>query len=291
MTFLTSMKTSLRKNRMFGIEFMTAAERKGTLEEIKSLEEACKVDADEVLRAMSDFDADVNLCIHINMLKCEVLQEMKKPVIPLKAEDYAEICKLDVEEARRNKLVEILISKEKEEIKAMFKGDKKMYEAAVDLIRENQRISVSFVQRKLKISFNTASAIIEQLQTDGIVSAPDSNGRREVLVGPKANPNLGKVLKRKDNPDEPVLAPVASIDAEVGGIAVDRLRSLIERIERLQEEAQGIASDIRDVFAEAKSAGFDVKIMRMILKLRKMNAADRDEQEVLLETYRKALDI
>lgn len=63
---------------MFGIEFMTAAERKGTLEEIKSLEEACKVDADEVLRAMSDFDADINLCIHINMLKCDVLQEMKK---------------------------------------------------------------------------------------------------------------------------------------------------------------------------------------------------------------------
>ena len=77
---------------------------------------------------------------------------------------------------------------------------------------------------------------------------------------------------------------------EVGGIAVDRLRSLIERIEHLEEEA-AIASDIRDIFAEAKSAGFDVKIMRAVLKLRKMNAADRDEQEFLLETYRKALDI
>ncbi|MBE6452290.1 MAG: DUF2312 domain-containing protein [Alphaproteobacteria bacterium] len=80
-------------------------------------------------------------------------------------------------------------------------------------------------------------------------------------------------------------------NSEVGGIAADRLRSLIERIEHLEEEKAAIASDVRDVFAEAKSAGFDVKIMRAVLKLRKMNAADRDEQEFLLETYRKALDI
>lgn len=78
---------------------------------------------------------------------------------------------------------------------------------------------------------------------------------------------------------------------EVGGIAVDRLRSLIERIERLEEEKKAIAGDIRDIFAEAKSAGFDVKVMREILKLRKMDAADSDEKELLLETYRKALEI
>ena len=80
-------------------------------------------------------------------------------------------------------------------------------------------------------------------------------------------------------------------DTEIGGLAVDRLRSLIERIERLEEEQKALSSDIRDIFAEAKSAGFDVKIMRTIIKLRKMNAADRDEQETPLETYRRALDI
>ena len=79
--------------------------------------------------------------------------------------------------------------------------------------------------------------------------------------------------------------------AEVGGIATDRLRSLIERIEKLEEDKKEISTDIREVFTEAKSAGFDVKVMRAILKLRKMNAADRDEQEFLLETYRKALDM
>lgn len=77
----------------------------------------------------------------------------------------------------------------------------------------------------------------------------------------------------------------------VGGIAVDRMRSLIERIERLEEEKKGVQSDIRDIFAEAKSAGFDVKAMRAVIKLRKMNVADRNEQELILDTYRKALDL
>lgn len=76
---------------------------------------------------------------------------------------------------------------------------------------------------------------------------------------------------------------------EVGGIAVDRLRSLIERIERLEQEREAVTADIRDVFAEAKSAGFNIKIMREIIKLRKMNAADRDEKETLLDLYRRAL--
>lgn len=77
----------------------------------------------------------------------------------------------------------------------------------------------------------------------------------------------------------------------VGGVVVDRLRSLIERVERLEEEKKGIQGDIRDVFAEAKSAGFDAKAMRAVIKLRKMNAADRDEQELILDTYRRALDV
>lgn len=78
---------------------------------------------------------------------------------------------------------------------------------------------------------------------------------------------------------------------DVGGIAKDRLRSLIERVERLEEEKSALSRDIRDIFVEAKSAGFDVKIMREIIKLRRMNAADRDEQEYLLELYKKAIDM
>jgi uncharacterized protein (UPF0335 family) len=76
---------------------------------------------------------------------------------------------------------------------------------------------------------------------------------------------------------------------DVGGIAADRLRSFMERIERLEEEKAALANDVREVFAEAKSAGFDTKIMRQILKLRKMEKADRQEQEELLDLYKRAL--
>lgn len=79
--------------------------------------------------------------------------------------------------------------------------------------------------------------------------------------------------------------------SEVGNIDSARLNSLIERIERLEEEKKGISDDIRDIFAEAKSAGFDVKIMREILKLRKMKAQEREELELLVETYSKALNM
>jgi len=80
------------------------------------------------------------------------------------------------------------------------------------------------------------------------------------------------------------------VNVEVGGIDASRLRSLVERIERLEEEKKELQSDIRDIFAEAKSAGFDVKALRTVLKLRKMNAADRDEQENWVATLRRALD-
>jgi len=77
--------------------------------------------------------------------------------------------------------------------------------------------------------------------------------------------------------------------ADVGGVAGERLRSFIQRIERLEEEKKTISEDVREVFAEAKSSGFDPKIMRQVLKLRKMETADRQEQEALLETYLAAL--
>lgn len=73
------------------------------------------------------------------------------------------------------------------------------------------------------------------------------------------------------------------------GLAVERLRSFIERIERLEEERAGIAADVREVYSEAKGAGFDIKIMRQIVRLRKMDDQDRQEQEMVLDTYLHAL--
>ncbi len=71
----------------------------------------------------------------------------------------------------------------------------------------------------------------------------------------------------------------------------DRLRLLIERVERLEEEKKGIADDIRDVYAEAKAVGYDAKIMRQIVRLRKMPPDDRREMETILDLYKAALGL
>lgn len=73
------------------------------------------------------------------------------------------------------------------------------------------------------------------------------------------------------------------------GFAAAQLQSLIERIERLEEEKTNIAADIRDVYAEAKAHGFDPKVMRQVIKLRKMEREDRQEQEAMLDLYLGAL--
>ena len=77
--------------------------------------------------------------------------------------------------------------------------------------------------------------------------------------------------------------------ADSGGIAGDHLKSFIERIERLEEEKAAIAGDIKEVYAEAKGTGFDTKIMRQIIRLRKMEPNDRQEQEELLDIYMRAV--
>jgi uncharacterized protein (UPF0335 family) len=78
-------------------------------------------------------------------------------------------------------------------------------------------------------------------------------------------------------------------NVRAGGVAVDQLKKIIARVEKLEEEKAGIAADIRDVFAEAKGNGFDVKAIRMIIKLRKMDASEREEAETILDTYLHAL--
>jgi len=74
-------------------------------------------------------------------------------------------------------------------------------------------------------------------------------------------------------------------------ISAEQLRLLIERIERLEEEKKGLSDDIKDVYGEAKSTGFDVKTMRNIIRLRRMEKHHRDEADMLLETYKQALGI
>lgn len=193
----------------------------------------------------------------------------------------------------------------------MDKGFDELYQEAFNLVISEKNPSIGFIQRQLRIGYNRAASIIDRMEAERVVSAADHLGRREIIYKEEKlpeeiqeaideNPYLGKYIRNEykkqqkkieSEPELPVMKEADKTNNVVGGIAVDKLKSLIERVERLEEEKKAISSDVRDIFAEAKSAGFDVKIMRMILKLRKMNAADRDEEEFLLETYRKALDI
>ena len=77
--------------------------------------------------------------------------------------------------------------------------------------------------------------------------------------------------------------------AQVGGIAGEQLRTFIERIERLEDEKKDVQEQIKEVFSEAKGSGFDTRIMRQLLRLRKLRDADRSEQEELLEIYKSAI--
>lgn len=73
------------------------------------------------------------------------------------------------------------------------------------------------------------------------------------------------------------------------GFAKDQLRSFIERVERLEEEKAALSTDIREVYSEAKATGFDTKTMRQVIRLRKLDTADRQEQEAILDLYMSAL--
>ena len=82
---------------------------------------------------------------------------------------------------------------------------------------------------------------------------------------------------------------MSEIGHNTGDIAAHRLRSIVERIERLSEEKDALATDIKDIYAEAKSAGYDIKVLRQLIRERRQDAAEIEERETLLEVYRRAL--
>ena len=83
--------------------------------------------------------------------------------------------------------------------------------------------------------------------------------------------------------------PLSREELVTGTESAQRLRSLVERIERLEEERKALGADIKDIYQEAKSAGFDVKALRQLIQIRKLEAAEVEEQETLLDVYRRAL--
>lgn len=102
-----------------------------------------------------------------------------------------------------------------------------------------------------------------------------------------------KSASAKENEDAPhsavTKAAILGAADDVGGVGGKRLKSIIDRVERLETEKAGIADDIKEIFAEAKGTGFDPKIIRRIIKLRKMDAEKRQEEDSLLDLYKRAI--
>lgn len=98
------------------------------------------------------------------------------------------------------------------------------------------------------------------------------------------NTDDSKVVSLSDSKKSKSVAP--STD---GPIAADRLRSIVERIERLEEERKALASDIKDIYTESESAGFDKKVVKALIALRKKEPAEVEEQETLLDLYKRAI--
>lgn len=169
-----------------------------------------------------------------------------------------------------------------------------LYRQATTLVVSEQKASTSWLQRQLRIGYNVAAQLVERMERGGIVSAPNHVGARTVLITADALP----LEVEADNDDdagsvESTSAPatVAEKPVSEGNAAANQLRLFIERIERMEEEKKGIADDIKDVYLEAKANGYDVKAMRDIVKIRKMERHFRLEHESIVDTYKNALGI
>ncbi len=189
-----------------------------------------------------------------------------------------------------------------------------LYQDALALVVGHQKASTSWLQRQLRLGYNSAARLIERMEREGIVGAPNHVGARAVLITDLAEASAASVRAQIGSPSHPAMSgmkasliivdeltptdpapfqsparPNRQEQTMSDSISAEQLRLLVERIERLEDEKKGISDDIKDVYAEAKSTGFDAKTIRTIVRLRKMEKHQLDEQDALLETYRAAL--
>lgn len=155
-----------------------------------------------------------------------------------------------------------------------------LYDQAIKIIRSSKRTDCAFLSRQLGIEFDAAVTLIKRMEKDGVISAENGQGKRKILVK-EATMNAATNAAMGDNND-----PTAPLMTE---IARDKLRTTVERIERLEEEKKEIAEQVKEVYGEAKALGYDTKALRAVVKLRKQDRTERQEQEAILEVYLDAL--
>ncbi len=158
-----------------------------------------------------------------------------------------------------------------------------LFKQAALIVTTDQKASVSYIQRRLQIGYNSAATLMEALEVAGVVSSADHAGKRVVLVpspeprGEGSPPLLNEAAADTDGQDALTVT------------AQGRIRTIVERLERLEEDKQAVLADMKEVFAEAKGEGYDVKILRKVIRIRTQDKAKRQEEEAILDLYLSAL--
>jgi len=178
----------------------------------------------------------------------------------------------------------------------------------VDMVKVKAPTILSDAENQALIEENQASLINSVAKAHGIpLTRPEPTNQssiekmRERMKNAEYNPSgidavvADKKYRPATTQEDPRMGHnsrlPASTPSSVGGVSGERLTQLIERVERLEEDKAGLADDIRDVYAEAKSAGYETKIMRQLVKLRKMDRNKRQEMEELLDLYKSAIGL
>lgn len=172
----------------------------------------------------------------------------------------------------------------------------KLYADIAALVVKEGKCSTSFVQRQFSIGYNKAARMVERMEEQGLVSAADHVGHRTVAtaediasvlaaikrIGAKAEKAIKNVPKKNTPEDDAVTDATYRVTA-------NELRQFVERVERLDAEKKDLADQQKEVMAEAKSRGYDTKVLRKIIALRKRDADDIAEEQATLDMYLEAL--
>ena len=174
-----------------------------------------------------------------------------------------------------------------------------LYPRAVVLVRDTGRASTTFMQKHFAIGYNRAARLIERLEAEGVIGAADALGKREVLPVAIAPPTVAKSpddwLPPAKAPEKPRGVPMKNTEADRAvsdaayAVAADELRQFVEQFEHLEAEKKDITEQQKDVMAEAKARGYDTKVLKRVIGLRRRDKNDVAEEEAILDIYKAAL--
>jgi len=173
--------------------------------------------------------------------------------------------------------------------------DALQYADAVGLVVRQGYASTGTLQRRRRLGYTIAAILIERMERQGIVGPANPYGRRDVLDNVLTREIRSRLADRYAHSpggfgvgDKPEDDGVGDKDA-LTAVASNRLKSFVERLERLEDDRAAVLADLKEVYAEAKGEGFDVKILRKVVRLRAQDRAKRDEEQALIDLYLAAI--